>query len=182
MENNHTTTVAEKKVTTVTTKLTFKEKETIQAKAMKAGLTVSQYIRNCALGKTLFSTLSAEEKLLLRNLDGCRGDIINFANALHGMKREKRQELFQSLPMMSEWYRQIIPITNAVTDFLNSIYGLYGGQYKKSKQIQQVEVTTNDNLMDNLNKKLKQPILDSYNKPLTERTTDINNTSNNIVR
>ena len=133
MENNHTTTVAEKKLTTVTTKLSFKEKETIQTKAKKAGLTVSQFMRTCALGKTLFSTLSAEEKSLLRNLDGCRGDIVNFANALHGMKREKRWELFQNLPMMSEWYRQIIPITNAVTDFLNSIYGLYGGQYKKSK-------------------------------------------------
>lgn len=123
----------EVKGTTITTKLSLSDKAIIQQKAQHAGLTTSNYMRRTALGHKLYAALNPEELRLLRNLDGLRGDIINFANALHGMKNDKRMELFQNIPFMAQWYKKITPITNAVIEFLNSIYSLYGETFRKPK-------------------------------------------------
>ena len=58
---------------------------------------------------------------MLRNLDGCRVDILNFANALAGMGHDERIRLFQKVSFMLDWYRQVVPITNAVTEFINAV-------------------------------------------------------------
>ena len=73
-------------------------------------------MRQRALGYEPPSALTAEESALLHNLDGCRVDILNFANALAGMKHDARIILFQKVS-----YRLVVPITNAVTEFLNSV-------------------------------------------------------------
>lgn len=106
---------------TVTTKMTAAEREKIHATASKSNLTPSDYMRQRALGYEPPSALTAEESELLHNLDGCRVDILNFANALAGMKKEERIRLFQKISFMLDWYRQVVPITNAVTEFLNSV-------------------------------------------------------------
>ena len=106
---------------TVTTKMTAAEREKIHAIAAKCNLTPSDYMRQRALGYEPPSALTAEESALLHNLDGCRVDILNFANALAGMKQDKRIILFQKVSFMLDWYRQVVPITNAVTEFLNSV-------------------------------------------------------------
>lgn len=121
------------KNTTITTKLSLSDKAVIKQKAQHAGLTTSNYMRRTALGHKLYTALNPEELSLLRNLDGLRGDIINFANALRGMKNDKRMELFQNIPFMAQWYEQVTPITNAVIEFLNSIYSLYGETFQKPK-------------------------------------------------
>ena len=121
------------KNTTITTKLSLADKAIIQQKAQHAGLTTSNYMRRTALGHKLYSILNPEELNLLRNLDGMRGDIINFANALKGLKNDKRMELFQNIPFMAQWYKQVTSITNAVIEFLNSIYNLYGETFRKPK-------------------------------------------------
>ena len=123
----------EVKGTTITTKLSLSDKAIIQQKAQHAGLTTSNYMRRTALGHKLYAALNPEELRLLRNLDGLRGDIINFANALHGMKNDKRMELFQNIPFMAQWYKKVTTITNAVIEFLNSIYNLYGETFRKPK-------------------------------------------------
>lgn len=106
---------------TVTTKITAGERKKIHDMAAKCGLTPSDYMRQRALGYEPPSALTTGESALLQNLDGCRVDIINFANALAGMKNGERQRLFQRVPFMLEWYRQVVPITNAVTEFINSV-------------------------------------------------------------
>ena len=122
----------EKKLTTITTKVSPEEKNMIQEKAGKARLTVSAYMRSTAMGLQFVPILSPKEFQLLNNLDGCRSDLLKFMSALHGMKNDKRKELFQHLPYMIEWYKQVEPITNAIIEFLNSIYNLYGGTFKKA--------------------------------------------------
>ncbi len=106
---------------TVTTKMTAAEREKIHDIAAGCNLTPSDYMRQRALGYEPPSALTAEESALLHNLDGCRVDILNFANALAGMKQDKRIILFQKVSFMLDWYRQVVPITNAVTEFLNSV-------------------------------------------------------------
>lgn len=106
---------------TVTTKMTAGERQKIHAIATKCNLTPSDYMRQRALGYEPPSALTTEESALLHNLDGCRVDILNFANALAGMKKEERIRLFQKVSFMLDWYKQVVPITNAVTEFLNSV-------------------------------------------------------------
>lgn len=106
---------------TVTTKVTAAEREKIHDIAAGCNLTPSDYMRQRALGYEPPAALTSEESALLRNLDSCRVDILNFANALAGMKQDKRIILFQKVSFMLDWYRQVVPITNAVTEFLNSV-------------------------------------------------------------
>lgn len=106
---------------TVTTKMTAAEREKIHDIAAGCNLTPSDYMRQRALGYEPPSALTEEESALLHNLDGCRVDILNFANALAGMKHDARIILFQKVSFMLDWYRLVVPITNAVTEFLNSV-------------------------------------------------------------
>lgn len=119
---------------TITTKITTGERKKIHDLATRCSLTPSDYMRHRALGYEPPSALSAEETALLRNLDGCRVDILNFANALAGMKNEERIRLFQKVSFMLEWYRQVVPVTNAVTEFINSVVsgGRISGRTRKS--------------------------------------------------
>lgn len=119
---------------TITTKITACERKKIHDLADRCSLTPSDYMRHRALGYEPPSALTAEETALLRNLDGCRVDILNFANALAGMKNEERMRLFQKVSFMLEWYRQVVPVTNAVTEFINSVIsgGRISGRTRKS--------------------------------------------------
>ncbi len=47
--------------------------------------------------------------------------ILNFANALAGMGHDERIRLFQKVSFMLDWYKQVVPITNAVTEFINVV-------------------------------------------------------------
>ena len=92
---------------TVTTKMTAGERQKIHAIAARCNLTPSDYMRQRGLGYEPPSALTVEESALLHNLDG--------------MKQDKRIILFQKVSFMLDWYRQVVPITNAVTEFLNSV-------------------------------------------------------------
>ena len=50
------------------------------------------------------------------------------------MKNEERIRLFQKVSFMLEWYRQVVPVTNAVTEFINSVIsgGRISGRTRKS--------------------------------------------------
>lgn len=111
----------ELRTATITTKITAAERIHIQETSRKCGLTPSEYIRQRAIGYEPTSALTAEETALLHNLDNCRVDIVNYANALAGMNHDQRIAMFQKLPFMLQWYKEIIPITNAVNDFINSV-------------------------------------------------------------
>lgn len=114
---------------TVTTKMTETERRHIYDTARKCRLTPSEYIRQRAIGYDPPSALTSDEAALLHNLDGCRVDIVNYANALAGMKREQRMAMFNRVPFMLQWYKEIIPVTNAVNDFINSV--INGGRIQK---------------------------------------------------
>jgi len=101
--------------------MTAAERLKIHDLAAKCNLTQSDYMRHRALGYEPPSALTAEESAMLRNLDGCRVDILNFANALAGMGHDERIRLFQKVSFMLDWYRQVVPITNAVTEFINAV-------------------------------------------------------------
>lgn len=114
---------------TITTKITAAERQHIIDTAEKCGLTPSEYIRQRAIGYEPPSALTTGETALLHNLDNCRVDIVNYANALAGMNHDQRLAMFQKVPFMLQWYKEIIPVTNAVNDFINSV--INGGRIQK---------------------------------------------------
>lgn len=56
----------------------------------------------------------------LRQLAACRTDMVNFANALHGLNDDEKVRLFHHQPTILEWYEKVARVTDHVTDFLQS--------------------------------------------------------------
>lgn len=84
-------------------------------------MTVSSFVRARCLGYKPKNKLSNEEIKLLGNLAKCRIDMVNFANALSGLTNEQKLSLFRNYRVMFDWYERVVPITNAVVDYLQSV-------------------------------------------------------------
>ena len=83
-------------------------------------MTRSDFIRARALGYKPRQRLSNRELDGLRQLAACRTDMVNFANALHGLSDNEKVKLFRHQPTMLEWYEKVAHVTNHVADFLQS--------------------------------------------------------------
>ena len=99
----------------VVTKVTEQELAQIKSSAGQCGMTRSDFIRARALGYRPRRRLSEVELDGLRQLAACRTDMINFANALHGLTDDEKVRLFRHRPTMLEWYEKVAAVTDRVT-------------------------------------------------------------------
>ena len=104
----------------VVTKVTEQEFAQIKNSAKQCGMTRSDFIRARALGYKPRQRLSDTELDGLRQLAACRTDMVNFANALHGLTDNEKIKLFRHQPTMLDWYEKVAYVTDSVTDFLQS--------------------------------------------------------------
>ena len=104
----------------VVTKVTEQELSQIKSTAEQCGMTRSDFIRARALGYKPRQRLSDRELDGLRQLAACRTDMVNFANALHGLSDNEKIRLFRHEETMLEWYEKVAHVTNHVADFLQS--------------------------------------------------------------
>lgn len=104
----------------VVTKVTEQELSQIKDTADQCGMTRSDFIRARALGYKPRQRLSDRELDGLRQLASCRTDMVNFANALHGLTDNEKLRLFHHQPTMLEWYEKVAHVSNRVADFLQS--------------------------------------------------------------
>ncbi len=104
----------------VVTKVTKQELAQIKSTADQCGMTRSDFIRARALGYKPRQRLSDAELDGLRQLAACRTDMVNFANALHGLTDNEKIKLFRHQPTMLDWYEKVAYVTDRVTDFLQS--------------------------------------------------------------
>lgn len=104
----------------VVTKVTEQEFAQIKSLADQCGMTRSDFIRARALGYKPRLRLSDTELDGLRQLAACRTDMVNFANALHGLTDNEKIRLFRQQPTMLDWYEKVAYVTDRVTDFLQS--------------------------------------------------------------
>lgn len=102
----------------VVTKVTEEELAQIKSTADQCGMTRSDFIRARALGYKPRQRLSDKELDGLRQLAACRTDMVNFANALHGLTDNEKIKLFRRQPTMLDWYEKVAYVTDRVTDFL----------------------------------------------------------------
>ena len=104
----------------VVTRVTEQELSLIKSTAEECGMTRSDFIRARALGYKPRRRLSDEELDGLKRLAACRTDMVNFANALHGLTDNEKLRLFRHEETMLEWYEKVAHVTNHVADFLQS--------------------------------------------------------------
>ncbi len=104
----------------VVTKVTEQELSQIKSTAGQCGMTRSDFIRARALNYRPRQRLSVTEVDGLRQLAACRTDMVNFANALHGLTDSEKVRLFRHQPTILEWYEKVAQVTDHVTDFLQS--------------------------------------------------------------
>ena len=111
----------DKRTEVVHFKVNARENLDIYTSAKKCGMTVSEFVRSCALGYQPIARMTTEEKDLITKLAQARSDIANFINAINGLTSEEKRKLFHNRQLMEKWYNEVRPITDAVREFIRNI-------------------------------------------------------------
>ena len=82
-------------------KVTPSQKEYIKSQAEQCGMTVSDYLLACAYN--------------------CRSDFVKYTSALRGMSTKQRMILFNQVPFMVGWLKELGNIAESVCQFLNAV-------------------------------------------------------------
>ena len=102
-------------------KVTPTQKEYIKSQAEQCGMTVSDYLLAHAYNYQPKARLTKEEVDLLQNLDNCRSDLVKYTSALHGMSTKQRMAMFNQIPFMVGWLKELGNMAENVCQFLNAI-------------------------------------------------------------
>jgi hypothetical protein len=89
------------------TRVTQKESDIIKRKAEECGLTVSDYMRRCALGHSPKMHLTDKEIEAYCSLTEMRQHFTGITNALRGKSDEEKQEIFGDVAFMRKWVRAV---------------------------------------------------------------------------
>lgn len=82
---------------------TQQDKITIQAKPQACGKSVSEYIRQCAVGHKPKLRMTRSQAQAYLSISEARGDLIHIKNALNAMKQEDRLRCFSDPYFMKKW-------------------------------------------------------------------------------
>ena len=102
-------------------KVTPSQKEYIKSQAEQCGMTVSDYLLARAYNYKPMARLTKEEAALLQNLDNCRSDLVKYTSALHGMSTKQRVSMFNQIPFMVGWLKELGNVAESVCQFLNAV-------------------------------------------------------------
>jgi len=102
-------------------KVTPTQKEQIKSLAGQCGMTVSDYILSRAYNFKPKARLTKEEAVLLQNLDDCRSDLVKYTSALHGMSTKQRMVMFNQIPFMVGWLKELGNVAENICQFLNAV-------------------------------------------------------------
>ena len=118
---NTSTSPKETRSVFVGAKVTPSQRDHIKSLAKQCGMTVSDYILSCAYNFKPKARLTKEEAALLQNLDDCRSDLIKYTSALHGMSTKQRMAMFNQIPFMVGWLKELGNVAENVCQFLNAV-------------------------------------------------------------
>ena len=102
-------------------KVTPRQKEHIKSLAAQCGMTVSDYLLTRAYNYQPQARLTKEEAALLQNLDNCRSDLVKYTSALHGMSTKQRVAMFNQIPFMVGWLKELGNVAESVCQFLTAV-------------------------------------------------------------
>ena len=118
---NSSTTSGETRSVFIGAKVTPKQKEYIKLQAEQCGMTVSDYLLARAYNYKPMARLTKEEAALLQNLDNCRSDLVKYISALHGMSTKQRMAMFNQIPFMVGWLKELGNVAESICQFLNAV-------------------------------------------------------------
>lgn len=111
----------EKRSVFIGAKVTPRQKEHIKSLAEQCGMTVSDYVLSRAYNFKPKARLTKEETTLLQNLDDCRSDLVKYTSALHGMSTKQRMVMFNQIPFMVGWLKELGSVAESICQFLNAV-------------------------------------------------------------
>ncbi len=117
---NSSTTSGETRSVFIWAKVTPRQKEYIKSQAAQCGMTVSDYLLARAYNYHPKARLTKEEAALLQNLDNCRSDLVKYTSALHGMSTKQRMAMFNQIPFMVGWLKELGNVAESICQFLNA--------------------------------------------------------------
>ena len=117
---NSSTTSSETRSVFIGAKVTPSQKEYIKSQAEQCGMTVSDYLLARAYNYHPKARLTKEEAALLQNLDNCRSDLVKYTSALYGMSTKQRMAMFNQIPFMVGWLKELGNVAESVCRFLNA--------------------------------------------------------------
>lgn len=118
---NTSTSLKEIRSVFVGAKVTPSQKEHIKSLAAQCGMTVSDYILSCTYNLKPKARLTKEEAALLQNLDDCRSDLVKYTSALQGMSTKQRMVMFNQIPFMVGWIKELGNVAESICQFLNTV-------------------------------------------------------------
>ena len=118
---NTSTSPKETRSVFVGARVTPSQRDHIKSLAEQCGMTVSDYILSRAYNFKPKARLTKEEAALLQNLDNCRSDLVKYTSALHGMSTKQRMAMFNQIPFMVSWLKELGNVAENVCQFLNEV-------------------------------------------------------------
>lgn len=91
-------------------RVTEKEYAKVVELAETCGLTLSDYIRKCALGQCPRRRLTDKEVEALCSLSDARGDLMRIAAAVKSIQGSKRAQYFADTRFVEQWMRAAVPL------------------------------------------------------------------------
>ncbi len=98
-----------------------KERMQIANKAESCGLSMSDYVRQCALHHNPKLRLTAEEVEAYKSLADARGELVRIKNALQGKTQEQRKRYFNDTNFMKYWISAVDQLIRKWYDVLNQM-------------------------------------------------------------
>ena len=86
------------------------QEEIIRRKAEECGLTVSDYMRRCALGHNPRKHLTDREIDAYMSLQEMRQHFVGIRNALRGKSKEEKLKIFEDVAFMKRWVRAVTTV------------------------------------------------------------------------
>lgn len=97
------------------------ELDRIVALAQQCGLTLSGYLRRCALGQHPKQRLNDREIEALCSLTDARAELIHIRNALKGRSQQERQRYFGNPRFMEQWIMAVNRLVEQWDNIVRSI-------------------------------------------------------------
>ena len=97
------------------------ERKQIKQKADSCGLTMSDYVRRCALGHKPKLRMTDTEIEAFKSLADARADLIKIKNALNGKTQEQRKRYFDNVNFMRYWISAVDKIIRQWYDIINKL-------------------------------------------------------------
>ena len=97
------------------------ERKQITDKAESCGLSMSNYIRRCAIGHNPKLRMTDAEIETFKSLAEARGELVRIKNALKGKNLKQRKRYFDNVNFMHYWITAVDKLIRQWDDILNKL-------------------------------------------------------------